>query len=135
MYYVNFWRIFQVSVPTYHQRIHSMVSLIVSYFLSEPYRYWYNSLIFFKNIWIIHEKYSMINRHLGNADVVEWQTRYFEGVVSHNWIYARVVEWQTRSFEGAVNVCSWGFKSLLLHQFIFGSPLFKGFFSYLQSII
>lgn len=23
----------------------------------------------------------MINRHLGNADVVEWQTRYFEGVV------------------------------------------------------
>ena len=24
----------------------------------------------------------MINRHLGNADVVEWQTRYFEGVVS-----------------------------------------------------
>lgn len=38
----------------------------------------------------------MINKHLGYADVVEWQTRYFEGVVS---------------------VCSCEFKSHRLHHF------------------
>ncbi len=51
----------------------------------------------------------MINRHLGNADVVEWQTRYFEGVVS---------------------VCSCEFKSHRLHQWKLKTPK-SGVFYYI----
>ena len=139
MCYVNFWRIFQVSVPIYHEPIpmeqllssnnksiktmmnaetaiimmRKTIVMVIPTFILEshvfipmrqdihgwnvtPIQFSWFLLIFLKNIWIIHEKYSMINKHLGYADVVEWQTRYFEGVVS---------------------VCSCEFKSHRLHQF------------------